>query len=70
LSAVIIYRIIYLIHTKFPREQFTGFFASLRMAMLGFIESESVRLLAAPTQTITLRLLSSRMKRSGMRDLG
>ena len=64
----------YLVHDKFPREQFTGFFASLRMTLLGFIESESesVRPKAAPTQTqtITLRLLSSLMKRSEMRDLG
>jgi len=31
----------YLVHNKFPREQFTGFFASLRMTLLDFIESES-----------------------------
>ncbi len=62
----------YLVHNKFPREQFTGFFASLRMILLGLVESEfeSVRPLAAPTQTSTLRLLSSLMKRSEMRDLG
>jgi len=35
------YRIMYLVHNKFPREQFTGFFASLRMTLLGFIESDS-----------------------------
>jgi len=44
------------------------------MTLLGSIksESESVRPKAAPTQTqtITLRLMSSLMKRSEMRDLG
>ena len=50
----------YLVHNLFPREQFTGLFASLRMTLLGFIESESelVRPKAAPTQTQTITLRS------------
>lgn len=53
-----------LVQNKFTWKQTTGFFAALRMTLLVFVKSESLRPSAAATQTTTLRLLSSRMKRN------
>ncbi len=61
----------YLTQNNFLGHHFTSFFASLRMTVLNFVKSESMRPKAASTQTqtITLRSMSSRMERSEMRDL-
>jgi len=64
----------YLAHNKFSILQFTSFFASLRMTLLGIVESQSVSVRPKAAQkltvTIPIRLRSSRMERSEMRDLG
>jgi len=64
----------YLTQDKVARQYFTGFFATLRMTLLGNVETESAavwpKTTPPQTQTIMFALLSSRIECSEMRDLG